>query len=70
MRFLAVLTVLFGVLVTGVATAGAQVDGLSYAEDTVFTITEDGVQVVTEAVMTNTSRARRRGNTKIGKRVV
>ncbi len=63
MRFLAVLTVLFGVLVTGVATAGAQVDGLSYAEDTVFTITEDGVQVVTEAVMTNTSRERRSGNT-------
>ena len=63
MRFLAVLIVLFGVLMMGMATAGAQVDGLSYTEDTVFTITDGGVEVVTDAVMTNTSRERRSGNT-------
>ena len=63
MRFLAVVLVLLGVFFTGIATAGAQVDGLSYKEDTVFTITDSGVQVITEAVMSNTSRERRSGNT-------
>lgn len=63
MRFLAVVAVLCGVLLSSMPTADAQVEGLSYKEDTIFTVTDGGVEVITDAVMTNTSRERRSGNT-------
>ena len=58
-----VISVLFAVLLSGTQAADAQVDGLVYTEDTVFTLVDDEIHVVTEAAMSNTSAERRDGNT-------
>jgi len=63
MRVLAVFSVICGVLILGAPRAMAVTEGLSYTEDTIFTVGEESVAVVTTAVMSNTSEETRSGNT-------
>ncbi len=64
MRFLAGLVMTVSLLIFSAPALGAQpTDGLSYSEDTVFTVREGSVDVETTAVMRNTTAERRRGNT-------
>ncbi|MFT7474453.1 MAG: hypothetical protein ACI81L_001378 [Verrucomicrobiales bacterium] len=63
MRFSLAALLVFFVLLTGLSAAHAETEGLAYTEDTVFTVGDGEVHVVTDAVMSNTTAERRRGNT-------
>ena len=63
MRYLAILSCICGVLLIGAPAAMASTDGLAYTEDTIFTVQDDRVDVVTVAVMANTTAERESGDT-------
>ena len=55
--------VLCATLVFSAPQAAATTNGLAYEEDTIFTVNEGSVDVITSAVMTNTTSERRSGDT-------
>lgn len=63
MRKILVAVLMAGVLISGNAEAGADTPGLSYVEDTVFTVLDDAVQVDITVRLSNTTVERRSGNT-------
>ena len=63
MRFVGIFGVLCGVFLLVAPAAGAQTEGLTYTEDTVFTVRDGFVEVEIEAVMANTTAEDRQGNT-------
>jgi len=63
MRILVLLSVICSVLMIGAPAATAATEGLSYTEDTIFTVRNGSVDVVTTVVMANTTAEERSGNT-------